>query len=195
MTFDSVARVLYVTSEETSDGPGNGVPDDVIYAFQINANGTAATSLLHTFTVGFGDDPAGTTANIGGLAIQANSPPTLNHNTGETVNEGSTGNVITATQLDYNDADDPDTSLVYTVTSLANIHGTLKLSGGALAVNGTFTQDDLDNNRVTYDHDGSETTAAAFGFSITDGSSSSITGQTFNFTVHGGKRRAGDLKS
>src|SRR5262249_36873712 len=77
IVFDPVARVLYVGSEETSDGPGNGVPDDVIYAFQVNSTGTALTSLLHTFTVGFSGDPTGSTANIGGMAIQANSPPTL----------------------------------------------------------------------------------------------------------------------
>ena len=33
----------------------------------------------------------------------------------------------------------------------------------------TFTQDDIDNNRVTFVHDGSETTSAGFDFSIADG--------------------------
>ena len=38
-----------------------------------------------------------------------------------------------------------------------------------MVLNGTFTQDDIDTNRITYEHDGSETTVDAFNFSLADG--------------------------
>ena len=56
---------------------------------------------------------------------------------------------------------------------------------GALGLGNTFTQADIDAGNVTYDHDDSETTSDAFGFSLADGGedgSTPITG-TFNITV------------
>jgi len=44
---------------------------------------------------------------------------------------------------------------VHTVTTLAT-HGTLKLSGTAVALNGTFTQADIQHGKVTFTQDGSD---------------------------------------
>jgi len=41
------------------------------------------------------------------------------------------------------------------VTTLPT-HGTLKLSGTAVALNGTFTQDDVNTGKVTFTQDGSD---------------------------------------
>ncbi|MEM6469383.1 MAG: cadherin-like domain-containing protein, partial [Planctomycetota bacterium] len=61
-------------------------------------------------------------------------------------------------------------------------NGTLRLSGTALAAGQTFTQADIDAGDVTYDHDGSQTTADSFDFTVDDGSGTD-TSATFNFTV------------
>ncbi len=86
-------------------------------------------------------------------------------NTGATVSEGSTGNVISTAMLQTTDADNTPGQLVYTVTGLTS-NGTLRLSGTLLNVNDTFTQADIDAGLVTYDHGGSETTSDAFNFSV-----------------------------
>ncbi|KPJ98255.1 MAG: hypothetical protein AMJ60_08955 [Desulfobacterales bacterium SG8_35] len=106
-------------------------------------------------------------------------------NTGITVAEGSTGSVILNTMLNEGDPDDSGTGLTYTVTTVP-VNGTLKLSGVTLANNDTFTQDDIDNSRITYDHDSSETTGDSFVFTLADGGedgAAALTGQTFAITV------------
>ena len=85
-----------------------------------------------------------------------NDEEVLATNTGTTVNEASTGNVITTAMLETTDVDNTAAQLTYTVTT-ATGNGTLRLSGTALGVSDTFTQADIDAGNVTYDHDGSET--------------------------------------
>ena len=80
------------------------------------------------------------------------------------LNEGATA-VIDTTLLLTSDQDHDANELTYTVTS-APSNGTLLLNGVASS---TFTQDDIDNNRVTYAHSGSETTSDSFLFSVDDG--------------------------
>ncbi len=60
-----------------------------------------------------------------------------------TVDEGSTGNVITAAMLSEGDPDDDGTELIYTLISNVS-NGTLRLNGTALNTNDTFTQNDID---------------------------------------------------
>ncbi|MEZ6135354.1 MAG: LamG-like jellyroll fold domain-containing protein [Pirellulaceae bacterium] len=114
----------------------------------------------------------------------SNQSPTIATNTGDTVLEGSLGNVITTAMLNEGDPDDSGAELTYTVT--ANVaNGTLRLNGAVIGLNDTFTQADIDAGLVTYDHDGSETTTDSFGFSLADGGENGSTPATgtFNFTV------------
>ena len=108
---------------------------------------------------------------------QLDTAPTLVTNTPLTTIEGGT-TAVTGGWLDYDDAEQADTEIVYTISALAS-HGTLRLNGFALGLGGTFTQDDLNNERVTYRHDGSEGPSDSFGFSVSDGQSDPVTGQTF----------------
>ncbi len=113
-----------------------------------------------------------------------NDTPTIATNTGLTVNEGDVGTMITAVMLNEGDPDDSGTELIYTVTS-APTSGTLRLSGIALTNGGTFTQEDVDFGRLTYDHNGAEVFTDGFDFSMADGGedgSTPATG-TFNITV------------
>ena len=102
-------------------------------------------------------------------------------NTGTTVAEGSTGTVITTAMLHTTDVDNTDVQLVYTIDAVPG-NGTLRLSGTALSNGQTFTQDDIDNSRVTYDHDGSQTSADSFDFTVDDGAGTD-TAATFSLTV------------
>ncbi len=115
-----------------------------------------------------------------------NDAPTVATNTGMTVLEGSTGTQLSPAVLSEGDVDDSGTGLIYTITNVTD-NGTMYLSGfGALGLNDTFTQADIDAGDVTYDHDDSETSTDAFSFSLADGGedgSTPATG-TFNFTIN-----------
>lgn len=114
--------------------------------------------------------------------VPVNDTPAVNFNTGLTLDEGASA-TITSTQLDFNDPDNPDTSITYTITSVAS-NGTLFKNGVALVLNSTFTQADINNNLVTYTHDGSDTTGAFFGFSVSDGVGGLNPDQSFHFTIN-----------
>ena len=128
----------------------------------------------------FSSQTATATLNV----IPVNDAPTVGVNTGTTVSENSSGNVITDAMLNEGDPDDDNAELTYTLTD-ATDNGTLRLSGAALGLNDTFTQDDINAGRVTYDHDGSETISDSFNFSLADGGEDGATpaAGTFNFTV------------
>ena len=63
------------------------------------------------------------------------------------------------------------------------VNGTLRRLGVALANGNTFTQDDINNNRITYDHDGTKTTSDSFTFTVSDGAGGTIGLTTFNITI------------
>jgi ELWxxDGT repeat protein len=118
------------------------------------------------------------TINISGV----NDAPRLVRNLGLTVPEG-TGQFITGTELLFSDPDNPPSQVVYTVLALP--------TRGDLLVNGTpiqflpqpqFTQDDLNNNRIRYVHDGSETTADSFQFTVRD-TLGATDGTTYTFSI------------
>ncbi|GJL86118.1 MAG: hypothetical protein DHS20C02_18930 [Micavibrio sp.] len=77
-----------------------------------------------------------------------------------------------------------DETLTYTVTDLPN-SGALNLNGAALNVNDMFTQDDIDNNRITYVHDDSDTTLDSFDFRVSNilGNVLPVT-QTFTLNIN-----------
>ncbi|MEZ6035660.1 MAG: cadherin-like domain-containing protein [Planctomycetaceae bacterium] len=114
----------------------------------------------------------------------SNQSPTIATNTGDTVLEGSLGNVITTAMLNEGDPDDSGAGLEYTITSDV-IHGEIRLGGVLLGLNDSFTQADIDAGLVTYNHDGSETATDSFDFSLADGGENGSTPATgtFNFAV------------
>ncbi len=76
----------------------------------------------------------------------------------------------------------PDSAVVYTVTALPQ-RGTLTVDGTTLAVNGQFTQQQIDDGLLVYtDTDPTAVTTDTFGFSISDPSSTDLATGTFNIT-------------
>lgn len=112
-----------------------------------------------------------------------NETPVLNINTGTTLNEGAAV-VVTNTMLRSSDVDaPPDSALIYTITDAID-HGTLVNTNTAhtYVLGETFTQGDIDNGYIRYTHDGGETIADAFSFTVSDGTIV-LPASTFNITV------------
>jgi CSLREA domain-containing protein len=164
-------------------GGGTFTQDDInnnLLTYDHNGSETTSDSFTFTVSDGAGGSISTTTFNI--TVTPQNDAPTLGNNTGTTVNEGSTGNVIDSAKLSVNDVDNSPVQLTYTVGT-APANGTLKKSGVGLAGGGTFTQLDINNNQLTYDHNGTETTSDSFSFTVSDGAGGSIGSNTFNITV------------
>ncbi|MCA9170265.1 MAG: VCBS repeat-containing protein, partial [Planctomycetales bacterium] len=150
-----------------------------------NVNGNDADIIYVTVTDN-GNTGTGGGGNISLGAVNVditsvNDEEVLATNTGTTINEASTGNVITTAMLETTDVDNTAAQLTYTITT-ATGNGTLRLSGTALGVSDTFTQADIDAGDVTYDHDGSETVSDSFSFNVDDGAGTNSSG-TFSITV------------
>jgi RHS repeat-associated protein len=111
-----------------------------------------------------------------------NDLPVLTTNAGLTLAEGSII-AIANTVLQVTDVDNTAVEISYTLTNLP-ANGTVSLNGTALATNATFTQDDIDNNRLTYTHNSSENTADSFSFTVSDGAGGQIGNNTFNLTIN-----------
>ena len=191
-TDHSATDLVYSVTAETSHGVlrlgeteltlGDTFTQDQINIGEISYDhdGSETSNDRFDFSV---DDGVGS-ASLGtfSFAITAqNDEQQLITNTGTTVNSGSTGSTISGAMLATTDVDNTATQVLYKVVAIPS-NGTLKLDGNALALNDTFTQDDIDNSRLTYDHNGSMTTSDSFVFTVDDGVGSSSTG-TFNWTV------------
>lgn len=82
------------------------------------------------------------------------------------VSEG-TSKLITPFELTVEDRDTPDGLLKFTVTQMP-IHGQLLFNNTRPAL--AFTKQDLNENLISYRHDGSESSEDSFSFTVTDGS-------------------------
>ncbi|MFP4475735.1 MAG: beta strand repeat-containing protein [Desulfatibacillaceae bacterium] len=99
---------------------------------------------------------------------------------GLVLDEGDTVLIGTGS-LSVTDNDDTPAELVYTLTQ-APLHGELRVGGTALAQGDTFTQEDVATGNLAYAHDGGESGADSFGYSLTDGDGSDAAG-VFDITM------------
>ena len=120
-------------------------------------------------------------AAVFGTAAPSNTAPTTVANTGSLLSEGGT-DIVSNSELEFDDAEEPDTDITYTLDDLPD-NGTLRKNTVALTLGGTFTQDDINNNRIDYVHDGRETTSDSFRVDVSDGQGGTVDDQTFNFTI------------
>ncbi|MEO1211292.1 MAG: tandem-95 repeat protein, partial [Cyanobacteria bacterium J06638_20] len=111
-----------------------------------------------------------------------NDDPELDTSTPLTVVEGqggiikgSNGTAGDEPRLIYTDPDNTEIQRQYRVTD-ATDYGTLFLNGKALSVGSVFTQADLDNDRISYTHDGSENYSDEFNFTVSDGGGAAVPG-------------------
>ena len=154
-------------------------------SFTYEHDGSETTSDSFTYRVYDGDaysDEATVTITVN----TSNDDPSVNTNTGLTVNNGATG-TITSAHLETTDEEQGASSLTYTLTS-STANGTLTntYTTNQLTHDGThtsFTQSDINNNYITYTHGGTDTTTDSFGFTVADGASGSASG-TFTITIN-----------
>ncbi|MFZ5941314.1 MAG: cadherin-like domain-containing protein [Bacteroidota bacterium] len=100
-----------------------------------------------------------------------NDPPYFNTLETLTLDEGSTG-YITSAFLAVSDPDGTDSEIIFTVDPKHDVenpvHGILKLGETQLQDGSTFTMSDVNNNLLSYVHDGSEESSDFFVFSVAD---------------------------
>lgn len=73
-------------------------------------------------------------------------------------------------------------SIIYSVADAPN-HGQLRLNSTTLRVGSTFTQADINTGRLSYRHDGSETTSDSFDYTVRGPNRTSLPRQTFSIDV------------
>jgi len=131
-------------------------------------NGGEAALDQFIFTVRDAGSPQGevaaTTFSIGVLPV--NDPPTIDPTAGATLSEGA-ALTLSNTVLSASDVEQTPAQLIYSLNDLPT-NGSLSLNFQALAAGGTFTQADINANRVIYRHNGSETLQDVFSFTLTD---------------------------
>ncbi|MBF0132120.1 MAG: tandem-95 repeat protein [Magnetococcales bacterium] len=133
-----------------------------------------------SYTLSAGDLRTGT-GDITFTVTAINDDPTLPINTGLSLNEGGQV-VLTNLMLLGQDLEQSSTQVQF-ILATAPSHGTLALSGTALAVGAIFSQDDIDNHRVVYTHDGGESVSDPFVLTVMDGVGGFLLNQTVAVTV------------
>jgi hypothetical protein len=121
-----------------------------------------------TITVSDGDLSDGESITITVNAV--NDVPVLVVNTVASVDQGEV-TTITSNQLMTTDEDNSAEEIQYTISALPE-NGTLVKNSIDLGLNGTFTQEDINNNLVSYRHDGFNAAADEFSFVVSDGQAS-----------------------
>lgn len=102
-----------------------------------------------------------------------NQDPNLNINNTLVVDEGASG-IITSGLLEATDAESPPADIFFIVAPdslVPPINGNVNLLGVPLGAGESFSQEDVDSGRVTYVHDGGETTSDGFPFRVMDADS------------------------
>ena len=99
-----------------------------------------------------------------------------------TLSQGATA-TITQAKLLATQPTATTVQLTYTVTQLPT-NGTLKLGNVALAVGGTFTQYDIDNNLLSYTNNGINTNSDSFKFTVNGINLALLGGQTYTININ-----------
>ena len=133
-----------------------------------------------------GEAPA-ITGVIDFIATPVNDAPNLTIN-GATVLENSLGNTLTTAMINAVDVDDAPTDLTYTIVSNVSAGSLTATTGGlsaTLSVGDTFTQADIDNGIISYNHSGSESATDSFDVELSDGGEDGVATQrgTFIFDI------------
>lgn len=128
-------------------------------------------------------------ASIRIKVIPVNDDPRFTVNVGLTVDEagtglipGSVGTGAPTILLLGADADNTDTQVQFRLVT-APAHGSLKLDGVVLGVGSRITLAELKANKLSYTHDGSETTSDSFDAKISDSGGGAEEQQTFLITI------------
>ncbi len=130
----------------------------------------------------------GSIASLTGVLVDTQAPD-ITTNAALNVAAADTATVGN-TRLAASDNVSGAAEVVFTLASVP-ANGTLSLDSNALSGGGSFTQDDIDNGLLSYQHDGSQTTSDSFTFEVRDdaGNVNDNGGGdfTFDFTIAAGE--------
>ena len=160
------ARLRY--RHNGNDGPGELSDSFQFTPFdQFDTPGAPVTVPL---TIAGLNDPPAPSENI---------PLTVAEGAGDVI-RGSNGTAGNQPRIVFTDSDNNAVQRQYRITA-PTANGQLFLNGSALGVNSVFTQADLDNDRITYLHDGTETSTDTFAYTVSDGGGDNpVSGATNN---------------
>jgi ELWxxDGT repeat protein len=154
--------------------------DNKLLAYQHDGGETTSDSFNFTVSDGAGGTVGNTTFKFN--VVPVNDIPAVNMNPGMSLKEGETGTINTI-NLKVTDPDNTPAQLIYTLGTGGLANGTLLNSGKAVVAGGTFTQADIDNKLLSYQHNGSETTSDSFNFTVSDGVGGTVGNTNFKFNV------------
>ena len=163
------------------NGPSNGTLNlsaDGSFVYTPNANFSGTDTFSYKVHDGMVD------SNVASVTITvspANDGPTLATNSGSTVVEGG-ADTIDISELAMTDVDNAAAQLTYSVET-GPAHGRLEFTTAPGVSVTTFSQADIAANRLTYVHDGSETTSDSFTFTVSDGAGGTIGSTTLTLTI------------
>ncbi|KPA12194.1 Cadherin domain protein, partial [Candidatus Magnetomorum sp. HK-1] len=115
--------------------------------------------------------------------IAVNDSPLLFSNNLLGLAEGAL-KIIGNTFLKVTDVDNTDAELIFYLT-VKPANGNLLLNAVPLNNGETFTQESINSNILTYQHNGTETVSDSFSFTITDGMGAVLPETVFNISISG----------
>jgi hypothetical protein len=150
-------------------------------AYRNTSDDPGATPRTIDFVLTDGDGGTSNTAQQTVNVTPFNDDPSLASNADLTILQGAT-DTVSSSMLRVVDPDNTTSEVTYTLTAVPS-NGTLKLNGTALGVSDTFTQADIDNDLLTYEHGGADTNPDSFTFTVADGAAGTIGSTTFDIII------------
>jgi hypothetical protein len=169
---DADADMTYTVTANSNPGLFDAAAIDGIagnLTFDLADDGFGTADLTVRATDG-GGQTVETTFRV--TVTPVNDAPTFVSNTGLAVNAGQ-AQTISAGALEVTDVDDAAVDLTYTVAS-GPAEGTLKLDGIALEDDDQFSQQDIDQGRLSYERSASGATSDEFTVVVSDASGATI---------------------
>ncbi|WP_367391622.1 cadherin-like domain-containing protein [Lewinella sp. LCG006] len=173
------------TCNPSDTGPNNpGPPYAIEGSFQPigNFNGFIGQSSFGTWTLQVNDNASAD----GGIleewfvtvcyAVPSEPPVLVTNQTLQVIH--NTQETITNTYLEAEDQGSGPDEIYYTITDLPN-QGVLLLNGQVLNLGDSFTQEDIDNGLVAYEHGGGTVLSDNFEFDLSNAAGISTTGNVF----------------
>ncbi|NET46188.1 MAG: tandem-95 repeat protein [Okeania sp. SIO2B3] len=175
LTLNSTSGLTFTTGDGKADAEivFTGSLEDInqslntlTYTGNNSGSDSISISVNDQGNTGLGDAQTDTAE----INVSINDLPLVGTNIELVVNTQETG-IIDNTLLET--TDDSKTSLIYTVTELPT-RGNLLIDGGTFT---SFTQEDIDQGLLTYEHDNNDTKNDSFSFSVSDQVGGETTGK------------------